>query len=68
MELSNSRLPRKVKERMIREFISRLKTTSMLSKETGMSTDAITKMVARHKDKFLPILDHKPIVRNSYQT
>lgn len=62
MELNNSRLPRKEKERMIRECISGVKTASMLSKESGMSANAIRIMVGRYKDKFLPILDDRPIV------
>nr|WP_162988757.1 hypothetical protein [Pedobacter schmidteae] len=62
MELNNSRIPRKVKERMICEYTSGVKTASMLSKETGMSTEAIRKMVSRYRDRFLPTLDDRPIV------
>jgi len=62
MELSNFGLPRKVKERMICEYLSGLKTLQMLSEEHGMSRDTISKMVARHKDKFLPNFEQKPIV------
>ena len=62
MELSNFGLPRKVKERMIREYLSGVKTTRMLSEEYGMKCDTMNKMVARHKDKFLPNFEQKPII------
>ena len=56
MVLSNFGLPRKVKERMIREYLSGMKTAQMLSDEYGMSREAIRRMVSRHKDKFcLPL-------------
>jgi hypothetical protein len=63
MELSNSGLPRKVKERMILEYSGGVKTIMMLSKEYGMSVAAVTKMISRHKNKFLPNLDDRPIVQ-----
>jgi len=62
MELSNHGLPLKVKERMIREYLSGLKTTRMLSEEYGMSHNAINKMIFRHKEKFLFNFEHKPII------
>ena len=62
MELSNFGLPRKIKERMIREYLSGMKTAQMISDEYGMSRDAISKMVSRHKDKFLPAFEQKSII------
>ncbi|MDR2948029.1 MAG: hypothetical protein LBV71_02360 [Prevotella sp.] len=62
MELSNYGLPRKVKERMIREYLGGVKTARMLSEESGMSLNAINKMICRYKDKFLPTFDQKPII------
>lgn len=62
MELSNFGLPRKVKERMIREYLSGMKTARMLSEEYGMSRDAINHMISRHKDKILPNFEQKPII------
>lgn len=62
MELSNFGLPRKVKERMICEYLSGVKTARMLSEEYGMSRKAINKMIARYKDKYLPNFEQKPIV------
>jgi len=62
MELSNFGLPRKLKERMIREYLSGMKTAHMLSDEYGMSRDAISKMISRHKDKFLPTFEQKSII------
>lgn len=47
---------------MILECISGVKTASMLSKESGMSANAIRKMASRYGDKFLPNLDTRPIV------
>ena len=41
MELSNFGLPRKVKDRIIREYLSGFKTVLMLSEEYGMKRDAI---------------------------
>ncbi len=62
MELSNFGLPRKVKERMIREYLSGLKTAKMLNEEYGMSRNAINKMISRYKGRFLPIFEQKPII------
>jgi transposase-like protein len=62
MELSNFGLPRKLKERMIREYLSGMKTAQMLSDEYGMSREAISKMISRHKDKFLPTFEQKSII------
>jgi len=62
MELSNYGLPRKVKERMIREYLSGIKTIQMLSEESGMSRIAIHRMISRYKDKFLPTFEQKPII------
>ena len=62
MELSNYGLPRQVKERMIREYFLGVKTARMLSAEYGMSCDAISKMVSRYKDKFLPNFEQTPNV------
>jgi len=62
MELSNFGLPRKVKERMIREYLSGMKTAHMLSDEYGMGREAIHRMVSRHKDKFLPTFEQKSII------
>lgn len=62
MELSNFGLPCKVKERMIREYLSGMKTARMLSEEYGMSRNAINKMISRYKDSFLPNFEQKPIV------
>jgi hypothetical protein len=49
MELSNYGLPRKVKERMIREYLAGVKTARMMSEEYGMSLNAINKMISRWK-------------------
>jgi hypothetical protein len=62
MELSNFGLPRKVKEGMIQEYLSGFKTARMLSEESGMSRNAINKMISRYKDRFLPTFEQKPIV------
>jgi transposase-like protein len=63
MELSSKgKLPRKVKERMIREYLSGIKTVGMLSEESGTSRNAVLKMISRHKDKFLPTFGQKPII------
>lgn len=62
MELRNFELPRKVKERMIREYPSYMKTARMLSKESGMSCTAINHMINRHKDKILPNFEQKSII------
>ncbi len=62
MELSNYGLPRTVKERMILEYLSGLKTARMLSDESGMSLIAIQRMLKRHKDKFLVTFENKPII------
>ncbi|RZK54585.1 MAG: hypothetical protein EOO91_15675 [Pedobacter sp.] len=43
---------------MIRECISGVETLSTLSKESGMSANAIRIMVGRYKDRFQPILLH----------
>jgi hypothetical protein len=59
MELSNYGLPRKVKERMICEYLSGVKTLRMLSAESGMSYTAIKQMVLHHKDKFMPTFEQK---------
>jgi hypothetical protein len=53
MEISNYGLPRKVKERMILEYLAGVKTSRMLSEESGMSLHAVNKMISRHKAKFL---------------
>jgi len=65
MELSNFGLPRKVKERIILEYLSGVKTQQMLSEEHGISRDAISKMVSRHKDKFLPAIEQKSLILSS---
>ncbi|KAA6328934.1 hypothetical protein EZS27_022214 [termite gut metagenome] len=63
MELtSKSRLPRLVKERIICEYLSGSKTIQMLSEEYGMSRNAINHMVSRHKSKFSPTFEAKPIL------
>jgi transposase-like protein len=63
MELtSKSRLPRLVKERIICEYLSGSKTVQMLSEEYGMSRNAINHMVSRHKGKFSPTFEAKPIL------
>ena len=62
MELSNFGLPRKVKERMILEYLSGTKTARMLSEEHGISRNAINKMISRYKAQFLPTFEQKPIV------
>ena len=67
MELSNFGLHCKLKELILREYLSGMKTTHMLSEKYGMSRDAISKMVSRHKDKFLPTFEQKPIILPSMQ-
>ncbi|MDR1122114.1 MAG: hypothetical protein LBM08_14545 [Dysgonamonadaceae bacterium] len=62
MELRNIGLPRKVKERMILEYLGGVKTARMLSEESGMSLNAISKMVSRYKDRFLPTFEQQPII------
>jgi transposase-like protein len=63
MELSSKRkIPRKVKERMIREYLSGIKTVGMLSEESGISRNAVFKMISRHKDKFLPTFAQQLII------
>ncbi|KAA6340669.1 hypothetical protein EZS27_011469 [termite gut metagenome] len=63
MELtSKSRLPRLVKERIICEYLSGPKTVQMLSAEYGMSRNAINQLVSRHKSKFSPTFESKPIL------
>ncbi|KAA6306200.1 hypothetical protein EZS27_042143, partial [termite gut metagenome] len=63
MELtSKSRLPRLVKERIICEYLSGSKTVQMLSEEYGMSRNAINQLVSRHKGKFSPAFEAKPIL------
>jgi transposase-like protein len=62
MELSNYGLPRKVKERMIREYLSGVKITRMLSEESGMSLNTINKMIIRYKDVIIPTFEQKPII------
>ena len=62
MELSNFGLPRKLKERMIRGYLSGIKTAQMLCDEYGMSRGAISKMISRHKAKFLPTFEQKSII------
>ena len=62
MELSNYGLPRKVKERMILEYLNGLKTIRMLSDDSGMSYNAITKMIFRYKNKYLPTFEGKSLL------
>lgn len=45
----SSTLPRLVRERIIAEYLSGLKTPQMLSKEYPMSRNAIIKMVSRYR-------------------
>lgn len=45
----SSTLPRLVRERIIAEYISGVKTPQMLSKEYPMSRNAIIKMVSRYR-------------------
>ena len=63
MELtSKGKLPRMVKERIIQEYLSGSKTARMLSEEYGMSRNALNHMISRHKNKFMPNFEHKPIL------
>ena len=63
MELSSKgKLPRKVKERIICEYLSGVKTFGMLSEEYGVSKDAISSMISRHKNKFLPTFAQQPTI------
>ncbi|KAA6303932.1 hypothetical protein EZS27_044427, partial [termite gut metagenome] len=50
-----------VKERIICEYLSGSKTVQMLSEEYGVSRNAINHMVSRHKSKFSPTFEAKPI-------
>lgn len=62
MELRNFELPRKVKEQMIREYPSYMKTARLLSEESSMSCTASSHMINRHKDKTLPNFEQKSII------
>lgn len=62
MKLTSQGLPRLTKERIIREYLSGAKTSRMLSEEYGMSQNAITHMIRRHRDNYLPNFESKPIL------
>ncbi|MDR2057424.1 MAG: hypothetical protein LBP83_03925 [Dysgonamonadaceae bacterium] len=59
MELSNFVLPRRVKERMLPEYLGGVKTARMLSEESVMILNAVNKMISRYKDTFLPTLKNR---------